>query len=439
MVKKLRAIGKHNSLAKCQGGLRGHFDLVRIRRENFFKTFARELAVFKKLVAMAILFLPACKMLPHNIRSGTTSSEVNSLLEKDSLNFERAADALSGVLSFTLKGEFNCRVEYWSLDPTGTPPPASPLTSECPTVKRSLDQKLTIAGLKAGFPLAFRIYVWPKTTTFLKHFVQEFRESQDLSKATAQNLVIVRYASPRNSAEIYSFRLATTLSIKDIKAKLGQIPATPCVENPPIEELPFIRAHSLEDPQKRPLAGLSAVTTEGFASAAATVHPFYPSRLVEFYAQTARQENWKWNFQWEAKAFSFESLPPGYIGSLSVGDGTTTHVLQNRNLSGSVEAIEINANQLQLSPRILFPSDASRLELTLKTQDASETVLTCRFPIDRETLTIPPEFIGRLAAGSYLAIFSYETNQVHYQDQSAYPPWIITAQDWIQFRVNKRL
>ncbi|RYZ51386.1 MAG: hypothetical protein EOP07_21405, partial [Proteobacteria bacterium] len=73
--------------------------------------------MFKKLVVLATIFLPACKILPNNIRSGTKSNEVASMLDKDSLHFERVSDAKSGVLSFTLKDEHNCRIEYWADDP----------------------------------------------------------------------------------------------------------------------------------------------------------------------------------------------------------------------------------------------------------------------------------------------------------------------------------
>lgn len=395
--------------------------------------------MFKKLVVLAILFLPACKILPNKIRSDSPSKEVTSMLDEDSLKFERVSDAKSGLLNFNLKDEYNCRVEYWADDPSGTPPPASHLSVDCPKDKLKLTQKLEIPGLTAGYPLSFRIYVWPKTTTLLTHFVKEFHEGQDLLNAKASNLVVVRYSSPRNSAEIYSYRFANAMNLKDIKSKLGQVPEAACTANPKTEAIPFARNTSLEDPQKRPLMGLSAVTTEGFASAAATPHPFFPTRLIEFYEQTARQENWKWNFQWEAQPFSFESLPPGYIGSLSVGDGATSHLISSRNLTGSTETIDLNANLLQLAPRILFPSDLARFEITIKSTDASETLLTCRFPVDKETVTVPAEFMSKLAQGSYLATFSFETNQIHYKDQSAYPPWIITASDWVQFRLNKRL
>ncbi|MBC7531631.1 MAG: hypothetical protein H7318_08645 [Oligoflexus sp.] len=395
--------------------------------------------MFKKLVVLAILFLPACKILPNKIRSGFLSNEVTSMLDQDSLKFERVSDAKSGLLSFSLKDEHKCRVEYWADDPSGTPPPASPLSVDCPKDKLSLTQKLEIPGLTAGYPLSFRIYVWPKTTTLLTHFVKEFHEGQDLLNAKASNLVVVRYSSPRNSAEIYSYRFGSALNLKDIKSKLGQVPATACTANPKPEAIPFARNSSLEDTQKRPLMGLSAVTTEGFASAAAIQHPFFPTRLIEFYDQTARQENWKWNFQWEAQPFSFESLPPGYIGSLSVGDGVTSHLIVSRNLTGATETIELNANLLQLAPRILFPSDVSRFEITIKSADAAKTLLTCRFAVDKDTVTIPSEFMSKLAQGSYLATFSFETNQVHYKDQGAYPPWIITASDWVLFRLNKRL
>lgn len=377
--------------------------------------------------------------MPQHLRSGTAANDADLMVESTSIAFTRAVNARSGVLSFNLKDQHNCRVEYWADDPSGTPPPASPLTIDCAKEGLNLTQKVTVAGLTPGFPLSFRIFVWPKTTTFLAHFVINFHEGQDLTSAKAQNLVVVRYAAPRHSAEIYTYRLPASASIADIKTKISSLSPSACVANPPAQALPYPRNTSLEDDQKRPLLGLSTVTTEGYGSAAAAVHPFYPTRLVEFYPAIQKQENWKWNFQWDAQPFSFESLPPGAIGSLSISDGKASQDVTNRTLSGALDTIQLTANTLKISPKVINPADISHFELTIKSADAAETLLTCRFALDKDTLEVPADFLSKLAQGNYLATFSFETNQIHYKDGAAYPPWIITAQDWVQFRLNKRL
>lgn len=396
-------------------------------------------AALTTLGGMLAALASSCKILPHEVRSGKTSKEVGTMLDTDSIQFARLADQRSGRLNFTLKDQHSCRIEYWARDPNGTPPPASPLSIECPKTNLALTQAIDIGGLTPSYPLSFRIYVWPKTTTFLSHFVKDFSEGQDLARQKAQDLVVVRYLAPRQSAEIYSYRSPNILTISEIKTKVAGSKQTGCTERPTARTLPFPRGASLDDSQKRPFHGLSGVKTEGFGSGVASLHPFFATRLIESYEQTARQENWVWNFAWENMPFSFQSLPPGYIGNLSVGDGLTSRPLTARSLTGTIEMIDLTTNTLRLEPRIIFPTDVSRFELAIKTRDASEILLACQFGIDQASIEIPADYMSKLAQGVYLATFTFETSQIHFKDQEGYPPWIITAQDVVQFRLNKRL
>ncbi len=386
------------------------------------------------------LTLVACnKLKPNAIRSGSTTPEVAAMLDKDSLRFTRAADGRSGILTFDLKDQHNCRIEYAADDPSGSPQPASPLAIDCPKDKLSLTQNISITGLTKGFPVTFHIYVWPKTVTLLSHFVQEFHEPTGYVEGTAQNLVIVRYQAPRGSAEIYGYRSSETLSIKDLGSKIGLDTAVTCTLNPGPQAVTFERAKSQDDPQKRPLFGLSDVKTDGYGTAAAKVHPFFPTRLLAFYDATSKLENWKWSFTWENQPYSFDSNPPGMMSAVAVGDGKTSVNMNNRNLQGALPDFDLTTASFQIAPKVLYPAPVSHFELDIKSQDAAATLLTCRFPIDKGNLVVPSEYLAKLPQGSYLATFSFETNQIHYRDQGGYPPWIITAQDWVEFRLNKRL
>lgn len=401
------------------------------------KTLVSSVSSFLSLAAL--VSIASCKVLPNKVRSGTSSMKVDNLIESDSIHFTRKADQKSGSLTFDLKDQHSCRVEYYAMDPSGTPSPTSPLTVECPKQNLTLNQAIEFVGLTPGYPLMFRIYVWPKTTTFLTHYVKEFVEGQDLKGQKSQDLVVVRYLAPRQSAEIYSYRSAAVLNIAEIKSRLGPVPSGNCSENPPAQPLPFPRGSSVEDSQKRPLLGLSALRTEGFASGEAKVHPFYNTRLIGTYEQIARQETWKFNFAWENTPFSFESFPPGYIGSLNVTDGLSSTNVSSRNLSGVFQTVDLNSNVLKFQPKIIFPSDVAKFELSIKSSDASETLFSCQFAIDKDSFQIPQELVSKLAQGTYQVSFTFETSQIHYNEKAAYPPWIITAQDVIQFRLNKRL
>jgi hypothetical protein len=383
-------------------------------------------------------------MLPHSIRSELKNAEVFGLLDDASIRFTRSPSGTSGDLSFDLKGTHSCRVDYWAEDPNGRPSPGAPLSLNCPNDGKTTAIKLTADDLVAGIPLTFRITVWPKALNALSGFPLEFREAQNLDKVQAGFLVIARYVAPRQSNEIYSYQLPKVASLSEVKTRLSasydQNETVECTETAPATEPPFPRISSVEDPQKRPLHGLSEVSTDGFGRAPASAHPFFSTRLVQFYEGIERQQNWIWNFKWEGSAASFETFPPGYIASLSTNDvDNKTVLLRNRALSNVIPSVDVGAKSLRLSPSILFPTEISRYELVIKTADASRVVLRCQYTIDQETLTIPDSYYQKLAAGEYLATLVFETNQIHYKDGAAYPPWLITAQDWIHFKLNKKM
>jgi hypothetical protein len=386
----------------------------------------------------------ACKILPHAIRSDLKNAEVFGLLDESSIRFTRSPSGTSGDLSFNLKGTHSCRVEYWADDPNGRPPVGSPLTLNCPNDGQTTAIKLKADDLVAGIPLTFRITVWPKALNALSGFPLEFRESQNLDTVQAGFLVIARYVAPRQSNEIYSYQLPKVISLSEVKAKMSasydQNEAVECSETTAATEPPFPRITSVEDAQKRPMHGLSEVSTDGFGRAAAAQHPFFATRLVQFYEGIERQQNWIWNFKWEGNAASFETFPPGYIANLSSIDAENrTVVLRNRALGNVIPSMDVGPKSFRLTTSILYPTEISRFELVIKTADASRTVLRCQYTIDQETLTIPDNHYQKLAAGEYLATLVFETNQIHFKDGAAYPPWLITAQDWIHFKINKKM
>ncbi len=382
-------------------------------------------------------------MLPHSIRSDLKGEEVYGLLEQDSIRFNRSPLGTSGELSFQLKGRHSCRVDYWAENPNGKPSPGSPMTANCPNDGLSSTVKLNVEGITVGVPLNFRIIVWPKALNALSGFALEFKESQDLAKALAGNMVIARYVGPRNSNEIYTYQFTNTTSLAEVKARLSasysQEEAVQCTETGAASLPPYPRLQSAEDSQKRPLHGLSEVSTDGFGRAAAAIHPFFSTRLMQFYESVERQQNWLWNFKWEGQAASFESFPPGYLANLSYSNAEVTTVIKNRLLGNVLPAVDAGPKSFRLTPSILYPTEMSRFELTIKTADASKTLLRCQYTIDQESLGIPDSFYQKLVTGEYLATLVLETNQVHFREGASYPPWLITAQDWIHFKINKKM
>jgi hypothetical protein len=393
-------------------------------------------------IAGILLLVASCKMLPNTIRSELKNTEADALLDVGSFQFQREANGTQGELRFKLKDQYFCRVEYAATDPSGRPAPSSPASVDCPDDGGKLEKQLTIENLTPGISLVFRIYPWPKTLTGVKAVFKEFREDQDLAKVQATYIVVSRYNGPRNSNEIYTYLFPKQINLAEIKNTLlqrGPKDAVSCTEGAGETQPPFPRFRSQEDNPKRPLHGLTQVSTDGFAQANASIHPFFDTRLTQFYDDVDRQQNWQWNFQWNGKQHTFESYPPGYMASLNLLDGETSTPLRNRQLGNVVPSYEVAVRPFSLAPSILFPTELASYQLTVKSADASRTLLRCDFAVDQEVLSIPNNFYQKLGAGEYLVSLSLETHQIHFKEGGAYPPWLITAQDWVHFKINKKL
>lgn len=391
----------------------------------------------------ALCSLPACKFIPNTIRSDARNAEVYKLIEDGSLKFSRSMEGTSGEFNFQLKDRHNCRVEYWSDDPTGRPAPSSPMAVDCPAESPQNSVKIPVQNITAGMPLTFRVHVWPKTLTFLTSLSVEFKEGRDLTKVEAGHLVVARYMSPRNSSEIYTYQFAKSTSLAEVKTALqfkGVAGEDTCTTGDVDEEPPFPRFKSQNDKQGRPLHGLGAVSTSGYGTKAAENHPFFPTRLTQYYDNVDRQQNWKWNFEWEGKKYSFESFPPGYMANVDLISGQQRIPIQNRALGNAlVSAVELGNQSFSLSPILLYAPEIGVYHFTLKTADASRTVLRCDFSADQRELTIPSNFLQKVTAGEYIATLALDTTQIHYKEGSAYPPWLISTQDWVYFKINKKM
>ena len=380
------------------------------------------------------------------MRTQARSEAALGMIEESSIQFIRAPSGTAGTFSFLLKDSHHCRVDYWTQDPNGVPSSGAPKSINCPSDASTLAVKIPIDSIKVGIPLTFRIAVWPKTLTALNNFTLEYREDQEnknLANVQTEYLVIARYVGPRNSNEIYTYQFPTSMSVKEIKAQLaekyyqGEVPI--CNTKSLNPEPLFPRNRSLDDVRNRPLHGLSSLNTDGFGRATATIHPFFSNRLMQFYESVERKQNWLWNFQWETKSYTLESFPPGYLANLTLVEGSNNIVLKNRLLGNALPTVDSSNKTLRLIPSILYPTEIARYDLSIKSADANKLVLHCQFSIDQETLTIPETFYQKIPAGEYLATLVFETNQLAYKNGEAFPPWLITAQDWIHFKINKKL
>ncbi len=383
----------------------------------------------------------SCKILPGNIRSEVKSADVAELLDEDSVKFQRTAEGSGGDLSFRMKDKYNCRIQYWTTDINAKPAPSSPMALDCPNDGQRTDINFSLEGLTPGVNLKFRIMLWPRSTSFLSNFAYEFAEGGDLSRVQTAHLVVSRYNVARNSNEIFTYQFESSTNAQDIKNRLLESLAkrnNVCSEGAGDITLPFPRMKSQEDGSKRPLHGLAKLSTDGFAQGVATAHPFFPTRLMQFYDDVDRQQNWKWSFEWEGRRSSFEITPPGYLADVTLTDGETNTNVKNKLLGNALPSVEVSSKPFVLTPSIQFLTDLASFQLSLKTTDGNKTVLRCDFPVKEANISIPSTYYQKLPAGEYLATLTFETHQIYTKSGSEYPPWLFSAQDWTSFKIIKK-
>ncbi|MFW7378319.1 MAG: hypothetical protein ACOH5I_05900 [Oligoflexus sp.] len=393
------------------------------------------------LTYLAILQLSsACKLQPNQLRSNLQTSDAFDLIDRGSVGFKRRADPTIGDLYFSLRGPYNCRIAYWAEDLQSSPNSQSPFTMDCPEGETKINFALT--GLEPGIPYTFQLSAWPQNFNPETSATAIFREGRALGDESTNHVILMRYVIPRRSAEIHSYRFEGDTSLLHIRNLYTDHYKRPIDEECTTEDIfaniPFPRHNSLDDPQGRGMHALGNVATDGYARSGAQLHPFFPTRMIQTYDSVERLQNWQFIFQWEEQTHQFELYPPGFIDELVFIGGEEGPVLANRSLGGISDTIDLVDENIQLELSTSFPSDISFIHLRVQDPFNAEQRIHCSFPADRKRYSIPTKFIKNLPAGTYDLTTIFETVQIQYRSGTPYPPWIVTSQDWVHARLNKR-
>ena len=159
---------------------------------------------------------------------------------------------------------------------------------------------------------------------------------------------------------------------------------------------------------------------------------------MQFYDDVDRQQSWKWSFEWEGRRNSFEITPPGYLADLTLTDGEVSTNVRNRLLGNALPTVEVSSKPFVLTPSIQFLSDLASFQLTIKSADASKTLLRCDFSLKDASLSIPSTSYQKIPPGEYLATLTFETHQIYTKAGGDFPPWLFSAQDWSSFKLIKK-
>lgn len=386
--------------------------------------------------------LYGCKIMPSNMRTSGNEDEATNLIDQDSIQFVRSSNGSAGDLTFRLLDKHSCRIEYWADDPTGQPSPQSPMSKDCPPDNENLTVKISVANITAGIPLSFRIYVWPKALAFTSNVSVVWKESKDLTKIQAGYLVVARYMNPRQASEIHTYQFPQVISIDEVKKtlKTGLATTSPlCSEGDSEPEMPYPRYKSLTDKNNRPMHGLSQVFSDGFARAAAVPHPFFNTRLTQAFEGIDKQQGWKWGFTWEGQNHTFESYAPGYMNAVTYLANDSSVPVSGTALGTAMSVLDAGSRPFVIKANPILNSEIANFRMTIKSSDASRTLIRCNYPTSTSDLSIPTNYYDKIPAGEFIVTLILDSSQIHYKEGAPYPPWIISSQDWVHFKINKRL
>jgi hypothetical protein len=385
-------------------------------------------------------FLLSClKKKPDN--NNPASEAIFEWIDKSSINFSRTLDKTTGNFQFQLKGDYSCRVEYWSTDPNVTPNMTSPLAKECPDGLLAITLKFENLDPKVVYK--FTIYVWEKGKTIADAKSIIFNETATIAAVDTTKIILLQHNTPTKSTELYNFQIGRTVSTAELTktyANQNTSNDSNCSDVDPRSEFPFAKTNSQDDDTSNPLDGLSNAVSDGYGVGRALEHPYYKDRLYQVYDGSVDPGlTWVWKFRWNGNANSISSWPPSFwsIRSLSIKLNDRLFPQAKADLAATVNPLEIS----QTNPEFVFqyePAEAGFIHLHFKSKDDPNRALYCVFQAGSSTYKIPDSDWQSLPTGQYDVMAIYEAFQIRFKEKSNFPPWVFVMQDWVYTSIDKR-
>lgn len=391
------------------------------------------------LVVIGFLLTSCMKKKSDN--NEVASEAIFEWIDKSSINFSRTFDKTTGSFQFQLKGDYSCRVEYWSTDPNVTPNVTAPLAKECPDGLRAIT--LRFENLNPNVIYKFTIYVWEKDETIANAKTIIFSETANISSIDTTKIVLLQHNTPTKSTEIYNFQLDRTIStaeLTNIYANQNSSADSNCSDIDPRSEFPFAKSKSQPIDPNKPLDGLSNVVSDGYGVGRALEHPHYKDRLYQVYDSSVNTGlTWVWKFRWDGSPSSISSWPPSFwsIRSFSIQIDDKLYPQAKTDLAATVSPLEIS----NTNPGFVFqyePAEAGFIHLHFKSKDDPNRALFCVFQAGNKSYKISDSDWQSLPNGQYDVMAIYEAFQIRFKEKRSFPPWVFVIQDWVYTSIDKR-
>ena len=95
------------------------------------------------------------------------------------------------------------------------------------------------------------------------------------------------------------------------------------------------------------------------------------------------------------------------------------------------------------SPRfaveVLYPTEISYIHFWIQESTNREQGIFCTYKLSDNSINLDSKLYDSLGEGSYDFTAVVESIEIHFDEKLAYPPWIISHQDWVYSKFIKVL
>lgn len=379
-----------------------------------------------------------------NLKTPRQISTIFNMVEESSIYFSRGPDQKTGIFSFSIKENHECRVEYWSTDPNVTPNSSAPLAIDCPEGESQI--RITVTRLSPEAAYKFKVYAWKSNEDIGNAQTFIFSESPRTTELNTSDVLVLLHDTPSRANQLHGYRYNNEISTKiieeDFKNRfdLGQSGSN-CYSSVDTDITPFLDpSGSAEQTVGQILNKISEVSSAGYGNGRMRNHPYYSNRLIQEYINGVEDQlTWVWKFRWDNKPFSISAWPPSYwrIDSLTVEVNNRNYIQQNRDLEATVPPISVGST----SPIFTMKYKQAYLGLIhmhFRSINSDKTELHCVFSANSDTFSIPTQHWNTLNNGTFDVLASYEVAQLRFNQTDTFPPWLVITKDWIYFKMEKR-
>ncbi|NRA65781.1 MAG: hypothetical protein HRU19_14925 [Pseudobacteriovorax sp.] len=386
-----------------------------------------------------LLLVTSCKYQPNQVRSTLQSKNIYEFIEQGSIVFSRIEDRTKADLSFKMTGNYQCAISLWSEDPNAKHTVDQPKNYSCPKNENPINATLT--GLEPSVPYSIKISVWPEKLSSQTSASITLLEDKTLREIQTDKILVASFNTARQTGEIYPFLLREKKSLLDIKNDILVIydNSESCTTSKPPRNFIYSQNFSAPDPQSRALHGIESVSSDGYGNGKSKPHKFFSNRLVHNFRSINSNQPIEWQMRYDGQDKTFSTLQPVQLKKLNLTTERGFSEIINRSLKGAAPKIKVGRSSPRFAVEVLYPTEISYIHFWIQESTNREQGIFCTYKLSDNSINLDSKLYDSLGEGSYDFTAVVESIEIHFDEKLAYPPWIISHQDWVYSKFIKVL